>query len=60
MALARGESADLDTRVDGGPVVTRDSNADDVLTLDRAYESLDEDEIRRLAECAGLVVEGDD
>jgi hypothetical protein len=58
MPLEPGESLDLDTRVDGGPVATRDESADDVLVLDRPYESLDEGEIRRLAEAVGLEVSG--
>lgn len=58
MQLDRGESVGLATRVDGGPVVTRDRYADDVVKLDRPYETLDTSEIRRLAELVGLDMEG--
>jgi hypothetical protein len=56
MTLDPDESINLDSRVDGGPVVTRDQHATDVLTFDEAYASLDKDEIRQLAEAAGLEV----
>lgn len=60
MSLDPDESVNLDSRVDGGPVVTRDANATDVLTFDEAYESLDKDEIKALAEAAGLEVADDE
>jgi len=56
MTLDPDESINLDSRVDGGPIATRDQHATDVLTFDEAYESLDKDEIRQLAEAVGLEV----
>ena len=56
MTLDPDESVDLDSRVDGGPVVTRDQHSTDVLTFDAKYASLDKNEIRQLAEAVGLEV----
>lgn len=58
--LAPGESIDLGTRVDGGPVIRRDESVDDAYALDGTGGELYRDEIQRLAEAAGLEVsEGD-
>ena len=57
MTLEPGQSLDLDTRVDGGPVITRDPNVEDALTLEEPYSELGRDEIRRMAEAIGLEVD---
>ena len=55
-ALEPGQSIDLATRVDGGIVIERDSMADDILNLDRAYHSFSRNEVEAMARAFGLVV----
>ena len=57
--LDQGEAVDLNTRVDGGPVVNYDELDDDIVAFDRPYETLSEHEIRRLAELIGLEIGGE-
>ncbi|WP_049979347.1 hypothetical protein [Halolamina rubra] len=56
-ALGAGESVDMETRVDGGPTITRDTLVDDAYAVSGAGGELSRDEIRRLAELAGLEVD---
>jgi len=56
-SLVMGESLDLWTRVDGGPTITRDRNVEDTYAIADHGGELSREEIRRLAELAGLEVE---
>jgi len=59
-ALDNGEQSDLDTRVDGGPTIRRDSRVDDAFQVGQHGGELSRDEIVALAEAAGLEVVADD
>jgi len=54
--LEQGETARLDTRTDGGPRVYRDLLDADAFEVERTGGNLYRDEIKRLAELAGLEV----
>lgn len=54
--LRPGETLDMNTRVDGGPTVYRDSVCPDCFAIDRHGGELSREEIGRLAEVAGLEV----
>jgi len=57
MTLKPGEEIDLKTRCNGGPTIYRDENCDDGFAIDKHGGELYKDEIKRLAELAGFVVE---
>jgi hypothetical protein len=54
--LTPGETLNLDTRVSGGPTVTRDELVDDAYAIDDHGGELSRGEIKQLAEAAGLEV----
>lgn len=56
MTLEPGETIDLETRVGGGVTIHRDENCTDGFAIDGHGGELYADEIKRLAEAAGLVV----
>lgn len=55
--LEQGEKIDLNTRVTGGPTIHRDRNVEDAYVVNEHGGELSRDEIKRLAELAGLEVE---
>jgi len=56
MTLEQGESVNLQTRVGGGPVFTRDSYVADAVQISGHGGELSRGEIKALAEAVGLEV----
>lgn len=54
-----GKSLELDTRVDGGPTISRDENCTDGYAISNHGGELYKDEIKQLAEAAGFEVTED-
>jgi hypothetical protein len=59
-ALEPGETLELGTRVEGGPIISRDENCEDGFAIEGHGGELYRDEIRRLAESAGFEVGSDE
>jgi len=54
--LDMGEETDLDTRVDGGPMIRRDRLSEDTYHINGNADIISRGEIKQLAELAGLDV----